>query len=213
MYLPDAFKMTDATAIRSVMNENPFANFATNGPDGPAISHLPLVLRDEDDDLVLYGHFSRANPHWKMLDGSTRALAVFAGEHGYISPGYYPTKQATGKVVPTWNYVVIHARGVPQRLDHGPDSRDALDQLTDSMEQPRSQPWKVADAPDAYTETMMRGIVAFRMVVDTLEAKAKLSQNKPDADIMGACDGLVADGSTELADRMRAAAPPVDAKR
>lgn len=207
MYLPDAFKMTDTAAIRAVMTENPFANFATNGAEGPAVSHLPLIIRDEGDALVLYGHFARANSHWKALDGKTPALAIFSGAQGYISPSYYATKQETGKVVPTWNYVVVHARGIPQKLDHGPDSRNALDQLTDSMEQPRADPWKVSDAPDAYTETMMRGIVAFRMVVDTLEAKAKLSQNKPAADIAGVHTGLKRDGSDDLASLMRDVEP------
>ena len=207
MYLPDAFKLTDTDTIRSVMTDNPFANFVTNGPEGPEVSHLPLVIRHEGDSVVLYGHFARANPHWKMLDGVSPALAVFSGPHGYISPRYYATKQETGKVVPTWNYVVVHARGIPQQLDHGPNSRDAIDQLTDSMEQPRDEPWKVSDAPDTYTETMMRGIVAFRMVVDTLEAKAKLSQNKSAADIAGAQEGLARDGLDDMARWMRTAVP------
>jgi len=207
MYLPDAFKLTDADAIRAVMTANPFANFVTNGTEAPALSHLPLVVRNEGEGLVLYGHFARANSHWKALDGKTPALAVFSGPHGYVSPGYYATKQETGKVVPTWNYVVVHARGIPQKLEHGPDSRNALDQLTDEMEQPRDAPWKVADAPDAYTETMMRGIVAFRIVVETLEAKAKLSQNKNAADIAGARDGLARDGSGELAALMQGDLP------
>ncbi len=207
MYLPDDFRLTDELLIRDVIAKHPLATFATNSPNGPDISHLPLVLRDEDDGLILYGHFARANPHWKALDGKTAAIAVFTGAQGYISPGYYPTKSETGKVVPTWNYIVVHARGIPKRLEHGAHSRGAIDLLTDTMEQSRPAPWNVADAPESYTESMMRGIVAFRMVVDTLDAKAKLSQNKSPEDIAGACQGLSRDGSDLLADHMRAAAP------
>lgn len=207
MYLPDHFVLDDKVAIRAVIAENPLANFATNGSSGPEVSHLPLIVHDEEDGLVLYGHFARANPHWKMLDGKTPALAVFSGTEGYISPSWYKTKRETGKVVPTWNYVVVHARGVPTILDQGGETRAAIDALTDTMEQPRSEPWRVADAPDAYTESMMRGIVAFRMVVTELVAKAKLSQNRSAADIDGATEGLLEDGATELADAMRDAKP------
>ena len=207
MYLPDHFVLDDKDAIRAVIAASPLANFATNGASGPEVSHLPLVVRDEEDGLVLYGHFARANSHWKVLDGKTPALAVFTGAEGYISPSWYATKQETGKVVPTWNYVVVHARGVPELLDHGVPSRAAIETLTDAMEQPRSDPWQVADAPKAYTESMMRGIVAFRMVVTELAAKAKLSQNRTAADIDGATNGLSADGEVELAAAMRLAKP------
>ena len=207
MYLPDDFILNDEDAIRAVITENPLANFATNGASGPEMSHLPLVARDESDGLVLYGHFARANPHWKLLDGKAPALAVFSGTEGYISPSWYATKRETGKVVPTWNYVVVHARGIPTILDHGSGTRAAIDMLTDSMEQSRAERWRVADAPEAYTESMMRGIFAFRMVVTDLVAKAKLSQNRTDADIDGAVDGLVEDGETELAEAIRDAKP------
>lgn len=203
MYTPDHFKMTDPDAIRASIAAHPLASFATNGPEGPVVTHLPLVARDEEDGLVLYGHFARANPHWKVLDGKTPALAVFSGPQGYVSPSWYETKRETGKVVPTWNYVTVHARGMPECLSHGGESRGALDVLTDTMEQPREEPWRVEDAPDAYTETMMRGIVAFRMVVASLEGAAKLSQNKGDADLNGVVDGLSAKGASELVAAMR----------
>lgn len=212
MYLPDHFKMTDSAQIRAALDANPFASFATNGPQGPEVSHLPLevshlplVVRDEGEAQVIYGHFARANPHWKTLDGNIPALAVFDGPHGYISPSYYATKGETGKVVPTWNYVIIHARGIPQALNPGDDSREAIDLLTDTMERPRADPWKVSDAPAPYTASMMRGIVVFRMVIDSLEAKAKLSQNKSTADIDGTCKGLSEDGEHALAETMRTA--------
>jgi len=202
MYIPDAFQVKDLAAVRGVIADYPLASFATNGMDGPQITHLPLIARDEGDSLVLYGHFARANPHWKAL-GDATAVAVFRGPQGYVSPSWYATKHETGKVVPTWNYVVVHARGVPQILNSGEDSREAIDLLTDRMEQPRDEPWKVADAPDSYTTTMMRGIVAFKMVVDSLEAAAKLSQNKTPADFAGVCDGLANEGLHEVATSMR----------
>ncbi len=207
MYLPDHFVLDDEDMIRSVIAENPLAVFATNGEAGPEVSHLPLVVHRETDGIVLYGHFARANSHWKVLERKTPALAVFTGAHGYVSPSYYATKQETGKVVPTWNYVVVHARGVPEILEHGPQSREAIETLTDAMERPRADPWRVSDAPEKYTEGMMRGIVAFRMVVTELAAKAKLSQNRSVADIDGAISGLDSDGETDLAEAMRAAKP------
>ena len=207
MYVPDHFVLDDRDTIRAVILENPLANFATNGSTGPEVSHLPLVAHDEAEGLVIYGHFARANPHWKVLDGKTSALAVFTGSEGYISPSWYPTKQETGKVVPTWNYVIVHARGVPELLEHGPQSRVAIDALTDSMEEPRPDPWSVSDAPEPFTESMMRGIVAFRMVVTDLVGKAKLSQNRSNADLDGAIKGLTVDGDTVLADAMRSAKP------
>jgi len=207
MYIPDQFVLDDSDAIRAIVARNPLASFATNGLAGPEISHLPLVAHDEEEGLVLYGHFARANPHWKVLDGKTSALAVFIGPEGYISPSWYATKQETGKVVPTWNYVSVQARGVPEILEHGPQSREAIEVLTNAMERGRPTPWHVADAPPSYTEVMTRGIVAFRMVVNELKAKAKLSQNRSSADVSGATKGLTEDGETELAQAMRNAKP------
>jgi len=115
--------------------------------------------------------------------------------------------QENGKVVPTWNYVIVHARGIPHLLDPGDPTRGAIDLLTDTMEQPRAEPWKTDDAPERYMEVMMRGIVAFRMVVSDLTAKAKLSQNKTEADVTGAASGLEAEGTADLASLMRAAMP------
>lgn len=203
MYLPDEFRLDDAETIASAMAANPFAAFATNGPDGPEITHLPLIARQEGGETVLYDHFARANPHWRALDGEVAAVAVFRGPHGYISPGWYATKQETGKVVPTWNYVIVHARGVPETLGPGAPTRTVIDMLTDKMEQPRAAPWETGDAPERYMEVMMRGIVAFRMVVTGLTAKAKLSQNKTEADISGAASGLETEGQDGLATLMR----------
>jgi len=207
MYTPEHFVLDDELAIREVIAAHPLAIFSTNGSNGPEVSHLPLVAHDEDGALVLYGHFARANPHWKMLHGNTPALAVFTGPQGYVSPSWYATKQETGKVVPTWNYVTVHARGIPEILDPGVDSREAIDTLTDSMEQPRAEQWRVADAPASFTEGMMRGIVAFRMIVTELVAKAKLSQNRPAADIDGVINGLAEDDEGSLAEAMRRAKP------
>lgn len=207
MYCPDHFALNDQTTIREIMAAHPLAVFATNGPNGPETTHLPLVVRDEADKMVIYGHFARANPHWKVLDGKTHALAVFTGPEGYISPSWYATKQETGKVVPTWNYVTVQARGIPELLAHGAESREAIDTLTDAMEQPRANPWHVDDAPKKFTESMMRGIVAFRMVVTSLGAKAKLSQNRNAADLDGTIGGLDEDGAINLANAMRSVKP------
>ncbi len=202
MYVPENFRLTDDILIRRVIADYPLAVFTTCGEDGPRITHLPLMLREEGPDLVLYGHFARANPHWKDLLIPRRAVAVFQGPQGYISPDWYATKKETGKAVPTWNYVVVHVRGMPVILEHGAGDRDVVDVQTDAMEQPRDRPWRVADAPERYTETMLRGITAFRMVVDDLTAAAKLSQNKSTADISGVRKGLSDAGADALLDVM-----------
>lgn len=201
MYVPDHFVLTDRDAILEVMAANPLAVLASNGPDAPVVTHLPLIAKEEGGEIVLYGHFARANPHWKGL-GDRPALAIFTGPEGYISPGWYATKRETGKVVPTWNYVTVHARGIPRLLDPGADTRMAVDLLTDAMEATREMPWKLDDAPARYTDAMLRGIVAFRMVAASIDAAAKLSQNKSNADFSGARNGLVAEGAVALSDAM-----------
>ena len=207
MYAPEPFTLTDGAAIRAAMAAHPLAQLATNGPDGPLVTPLPLVARDEAEGLVLYGHFARANPHWQALGEGVPSVAIFTGAQGYVSPGWYATKRETGKVVPTWNYVTVQARGVPLLCEPGAPTREAVEMLTDAMEAARPEPWQVADAPARFTEVMLRGIVAFRMVVTQLDAKAKLSQNRPESDVAGTRDGLAADGHAALSNAVADASP------
>lgn len=193
MYIPEAFALIERADMLDVIAAHPFATLATNGADGPVVTQLPLVLEtDADGRDWICGHFARANPHWKEADGMS-AVTIFRGADGYITPSWYATKRETGKVVPTWNYVSVEARGPLRVAASGEETRRIVGLLTDTMEQRRAQPWAMADAPPSYTDAMLRGLVAFRVEVTAMVGAAKLSQNKSAADLCGVRDGLTAE--------------------
>ena len=190
MYVPEDFALVERGAVLDVIARHPLATLATNGPEGPLVTQLPLVLETGADghDRVC-GHFARANPHWREAAGE-RAVAVFRGADGYITPSWYATKRETGKVVPTWNYIAVQARGRIALVTDPGEARTVVERLTVAMEAGRARPWAVGDAPVPYVEAMLRGIVAFRMAVTDLTGAAKMSQNKVDADRAGVRAGL-----------------------
>ena len=152
---------------------------------------MPLLLDEpEGGPWRLRGHVSRSNPQAKIGEASVPALALFIGPHAYVSPSAYPSKAETGRVVPTWNYVEVHVHGSLRLTDDADHTIAAVTDLTDVHEAGRSEPWRVADAPDDYVARLARGIVSFELVVDRVEAKAKLSQNKSEADRSGVVEDL-----------------------
>jgi transcriptional regulator len=168
--------------------------------DGLVANLVPLEY-DPDDGAhgTLRGHVARANPVWREALSQHEALAVFHRPQGYISPGWYPSKRAHGKVVPTWNYAVVQARGRLQSVDDAPWLRALVGRLTDRHEGRRAHagaaPWKVQDAQDDYVAQMLRAIVGIEIAVARLEGKWKLSQNRHEADRRGVFEGLTAEGS------------------
>jgi transcriptional regulator len=126
-------------------------------------------------------------------------LAIFQGPEAYITPSWYETKRETGKVVPTWNYVAIHAYGTVEFFDDRERLRDVVTRLTERQEGPRATPWAVTDAPVDFIDVMLKGIVGFAIPVSRLEGKWKMSQNRPAADRSGVIDGLAADGREDVA--------------
>ena len=149
---------------------------------------------------MLRGHLARANPQWRRASDTVEALAIFTGPQSYISPGWYPTKRESGKVVPTWNYVAIHATGRLRFFDDAEALRGIVTRLTDTHEARRADPWKVTDAPAAYVDAMLKAIVGFELTIDKLEGKWKMSQNRPAQDRAGVVDGLTREGrSAEVA--------------
>jgi transcriptional regulator len=148
---------------------------------------LPFLV-DVDARRVL-AHFARANSQWRSADGA-RGLLIVSGADAYVSPSYYATKRETGKVVPTWNYTVVHAHGVLRVHDNVDWLRDLVGRLTDLHERGREEPWAITDAPAEYIDRNLRAIVGVELVVDRLEAKRKLSQNRSSEDIAGVVDGL-----------------------
>lgn len=194
MYLPSSFIETRPDVLHQFIRENPFGALVAQTRSGLDANHFPMVL-DTASSVTLTGHMARANPFWQECDGDTPALVLFGGPHAYISPSWYPSKAQHGKVVPTWNYIVVHAHG-SIRFSH---DRDALLQnvgkLTSQQEAARSHPWKVSDAPQEYVERLLEQIVLFRITIDRIVGKWKVSQNRADPDQRGVLAGLRGEGT------------------
>jgi transcriptional regulator len=192
MHTPPAFHDDDPVSLRATIHAARLAQLVTATADGPLATPLPLFLDEsEGEHGVLYGHLARANPqaHTPPLGD---ALAIFMGPDAYVSPGWYPTKQETGKVVPTWNYVAVHAHGPVEFFDD-PDRLLALvTRLTNRHEAGRAAPWSVADAPPDFIQAQLRGIIGLRLPIRRLDGKRKLSQNRNAADRAGVAAGLAA---------------------
>ncbi len=185
MYAPSAFAEQDPDALAAFVDAHPFALVAVNGADGPVAAHAPMVLEEGADGAsVLVGHLARANPFWRTADGAG-ALAVFSGADAYVSPSWCPSKARHGKVVPTWNYERVEARGVITVETDAAAVRGIVDRLTDVMERDRPTPWRTADAPDAYIDRLHAALVGVRLRVTSLEGVRKLSQNRSAADFDG----------------------------
>jgi transcriptional regulator len=206
MYLPSAFRQDDLAELHAQLQASPFALLTSAGATGVQASHLPLLLApDEGEFGTLYGHFARANPHWRDLQDGAEALTVFSGPDAYISPGWYPAKAEHGKVVPTWNYIAVHARGPVELIEEPERLLQIVSRLSDQHESGRERPWAVSDAPREYIDSMLRAIVGFALPIRRLEGKWKLGQNRSAADQAGVRDGLAASpspGDRELAARM-----------
>jgi transcriptional regulator len=178
MYIPAAFRVDDAEKLHALMRQHSFATLITHDGTAPFATHLPVLLRPGGDGPgTLVSHMARANPQWKHFANGQEALVVFHGPHAYISPAWYETQPA----VPTWNYAVAHAYGVPQIItDH--DTVAALLRETVALfEAPLPQPWS-GDLPQDYFEKMIQGIVAFEIPISRLEGKFKLGQNRSATD-------------------------------
>ena len=193
MYSPSSFAIKELDELHQQIVATRLAMVVTHGEQGLQASHLPLLFKpDEGPNGTLYGHFARANPQWKELQDGAEALVIFAGADAYVSPGFYPSKAEHGKVVPTWNYVAVHAYGTAEVFTDADRLRDLVSALTDRHEAGRNNPWKVADAPAEYIDAMLKAIVGFALPIERLEGKRKLSQNRSPADIAGVREGLAA---------------------
>jgi transcriptional regulator len=203
MYLPPTFEQTDPAALQALMREHPLAMLLHSGPAGLSADHLPLEY--DAASATLRGHVARANPLWRNAAGAP-VLAVFRGADAYISPSWYATKAVTHKVVPTWNYAVVHAHGALRVVDDAPWLRALVGHLTDTHETGRAQPWAVDDAPADYVQQLLRAIVGIEIPVTRLVGKWKVSQNRGEADRAGVAAGL-ADSAAEMARLVGASTP------
>ncbi|KMM46861.1 transcriptional regulator [Cellulomonas sp. A375-1] len=204
MYVPVFNAITDDDA-RALVREVGSAELVTVGPDGfPLATLLPVLWHD--DRLV--AHMARGNPQWRSIEPGMPGLAIVEGPQAYVSPSWYASKAEHGRVVPTWNYSAVHLRGRVTVHDDPDWLRDLLTRLTDAHEAHRAQPWAVTDAPEAFVTKQLRAIVGIELVVERVEGKAKLSQNRSDADQAGVVAGLRQDGGSgtaAVADAMVAA--------
>ena len=198
--------MDDADEIRRLVTSVGSAQLVTVGAEGyPAATLLPVLW--DDDRLVM--HMARANAHWRTIEPGSPALAVVTGAEAYVSPAWYASKGEHGRVVPTWNYSAVQFTGRVQLHTDPAWLLDAVTRLTDAHEGSRSASWSVADAPAPYVEKQLRAVVGVEFTVERVEAKAKLSQNKDDADFAGVVTGLRREGG----DRERAVADSMAALR
>jgi transcriptional regulator len=178
------------------MRRHPLATLIAQRRTTIDADHIPVLIDPDDGPCgTLRGHVARANSLWKSVPENSEVLAIFQGDDHYVSPAWYPSKRANGKVVPTWNYVVVHARG-PIRFRHEPEWLHALvTRLTDTHEASRSEPWRVSDAPRVYVQGMLRAIVGFEIPLSSLTGKWKMSQNRSIEDRDGVAAGLARESS------------------
>jgi transcriptional regulator len=208
MYIPKFNEETRVPVLHELMRERPLASLVTFGRAGLFASHLPMILEVREEDQaaplgLLLCHVSRANAQWKDFDPAVEAMAIFTGAGHYISPNWYAEKQATGKVVPTWNYAVVHAYGYLNVIEDAGWLRTHVESLTTIHEAGSARPWAVSDAPAEYVASLIKGIVGFEMKIERLEGKWKVSQNRPESDRRGVVDGLDALGSAEAEEMAR----------
>jgi transcriptional regulator len=191
MYTPPFNRADDETELRDFAAAVRVGWLVTSRAGAaPAATLLPFVWTG--DSVV--AHFAKANPHWREIEGDSPALLIVTGPDAYVSPSWYLAKAEHGKVVPTWNYSAVHLTGTARVHDDPEWLRAAVTELTDQHEGARDESWKVGDAPAPYIEGQLRGIVGVELTVTGVEGKAKLSQNRSDADRTGVVDGLRADG-------------------
>jgi transcriptional regulator len=204
MYIPKHFQETRLDVMHALIRAHPLATLVTLTPDGLVANHIPLHLAESPSPFgVLEGHVARSNPLWKDYSKDVAALAVFQGPESYISPSWYVTKKETGKVVPTWNYAVVHAYGSLRVIEEASWLRWQLEKLTHDNESKRPEPWHISDAPHEFTERLISEVVGLQFVITKLSGKWKVSQNQPAANREGVIQGLQELGT---ADALRMAA-------
>ena len=187
VYTPPFNLEDDEAELRALVADVRSGWLVTNGrASAPCATFLPVIWRDN----TVIAHFAKANPHWREIGSDTPALVIVTGPDAYVSPTWYAAKAEHGKVVPTWNYSAVHLTGLA-RVHHDPEwLRMAVEELTGEHEQGREAPWHVTDAPSAYIDGQLRGIVGVELTVSKVEGKAKLSQNRSRADREGVVTGL-----------------------
>ncbi len=200
MYIPSMYREDRVEVMQALMRERPFATLVAMGEDGPIVDHLPILLdAAADAPGILRGHVARANRLWRDCDTDREVTVVFHGPQAYVTPSWYPSKKEHGKVVPTWVYAVVHARGTIRFIEDAAWLRRLVDELTAGQEDDRPVPWAPSDAPEDYIEGMVKAIVGLEIEVTHLDGKWKMSQNQEEANRRGASRGLQMEPGTDAA--------------
>lgn len=194
MYLPKHFEETRVDVLHGLIRAYPFGALVTQNPGALDANHIPFEVDPDPSPFgTLRGHVARANPVWRQTSPRTEALVIFQGPDTYISPSWYRTKRTTGKVVPTWNYAVVHAYGVPRFIDDRAWLRAFVEKLTVRHEAQRQEPWKVTDAPADYIDKQVGAVIGLEIPITRLMGKWKVSQNRSPDDRAGVVEGLLRD--------------------
>lgn len=190
MYVPATFSETDSRALTDLIRQHPLGLLVTAGKSGVLATPLPFLYREQAGKPLLVAHLARANPHWQDLGDLKECLVVFQGAENYVTPAWYPSKMATHKVVPTWNYEMVQARGIPTLIDNPDWLEKQVSEMTDVMEAVRKAPWKVSDAPADFIATQLRAIIGLEIAITDIKGKWKMSQNRSPEDAQGVVAGL-----------------------
>lgn len=203
MYQPEAFVETRAEVLAALIASHPLGLLISTGPQGLAADPVPFMFYPREGAAgVLRAHVARGNAQWRALMASPDCLVVFQGAQGYVSPSWYETKRETGKVVPTWNYIHVQARGRAEIFQDESWLRRQIEDLTGAREAGRAEAWAVSDAPEPFIRSQMRGIVGIEIAVSGLTGKWKVSQNRGAADREGVASGFRTEGATEMAEQV-----------
>jgi transcriptional regulator len=198
MYVPPHFREDRFEVLHDLIERTGLATLVTVGTAGLDASHVPMLLDRGVGPLgTLYGHIARANDQWRRPAAGFAALAIFLGPDTYVTPSWYATKKLTGKVVPTWNYVAVHAQGQLTFFEDEERLLDLVTKLTQVHEGRREDPWAVSDAPPDYIRQHLKGIVGFEFTISKLDGSWKVSQNRPAEDRAGVADGLKREGGPQ----------------
>jgi transcriptional regulator len=198
MYLPSHFEVTDIAKLHSLIEAHSLGTWVTRDSQELLINHVPFLVDSTRGTYgTLIGHVARANPVWKTCANNGLSAVVFQGEQSYISPSWYPSKQEHHRVVPTWNYAVVHAHGMPKIVEDRESLLQLVTRLSNKYESQHARPWQVSDAPSDYIDKMLGAIVGIEIQIEKLVGKWKVSQNQSAADRLGVIAGLRARGGEE----------------
>lgn len=199
MYQPPAFKEERIETLHALIRAHPLATLTTAGAGGLLANLVPFTLVNEGDRGTLRCHVARGNDQVEALKAGAETLVIFQGPEAYITPSWYASKKEHGRVVPTWNYVVVQVRGTPRLIEDPAWIREQIGHLTSIHEGQRAKPWDVSDAPDSYIAGQIKAIVGVEIPIARIEGKWKASQNRPEADRQGVEAGLRQDGVHDMA--------------